>query len=145
MIQDDREGGSNPIYGSIFLRLLPVPLIMFLHEKGAQDFLQAYKSSSFESPILIWNDELRHILESEIRTHSQEFIEQLKVFSRLPPGERQLAENFPIFQEKFNHIVRYPQIESEVRCGRYYLRVWVQQKRDQPNFFRIPEKEEEEF
>ena len=36
-------------------------------------------------------------------------------------------------------------IEHEVRCGRYYLRVWVNQTRDVPDFFDIPEDQEEEF
>lgn len=31
----------------------------------------------------------------------------------------------PIYNKKFKNIVRYPDIEGEVRCGRYYLRVWV--------------------
>ena len=31
------------------------------------------------------------------------------------------------------------------RCGRYYLRVWVNQKKDSENFFKIPVEEEDEF
>jgi hypothetical protein len=30
-----------------------------------------------------------------------------------------------IEKKKFMEIIPYPNIENEVRCGRYYLRVWV--------------------
>jgi hypothetical protein len=50
-----------------------------------------------------------------------------------------------MYDKKFKNIVKYPQIESEVRCGRYYLRVWVNQKKKSPDFFDIPVEEEEEF
>lgn len=54
-----------------------------------------------------------------------------------------------IFQQvhckKFNEIIKYPMIEHEVRCGRYYLRVWVNQSQDAADFFDIPEDQEEEF
>ena len=44
-------------------------------------------------------------------------------------------------------IVRYPSIDNEVRCGRYYLRVWVNQskRKDGRPFFDIPHDEEEDF
>ena len=54
-------------------------------------------------------------------------------------------ENMPIYKSKFKNIVKYPQIESEVRCGRYYLRVWINQKKGSDSFFKIPREEEDEF
>lgn len=51
----------------------------------------------------------------------------------------------PIYEKEFKNIVKYPDIENEVRCGRYYLRVWVNQKKKDPNFFDIPREEEDEF
>jgi hypothetical protein len=60
-----------------------------------------------------------------------------------------LLSESEIFQQvhfkKFNDIIKYPMIEHEVRCGRYYLRVWVNQSLDAPDFFDIPEDQEEEF
>ena len=69
---------------SIFLRFLPVPFIKFLYEKGKQQFLDTYKKSSFESPILIWNADLRGILEQEIKDHSKVFIQELKAYAANP-------------------------------------------------------------
>lgn len=84
-----------------------------------------YKAQSYESPILIWNAELRQLLENAIKEHSREFLYKLRDFAQLPSKELVDPNNLPIYQKKFKNIVKYPQIESEVRCGRYYLRVWV--------------------
>ena len=50
----------------------------------------------------------------------------------------------PVYERKVRDIVRYEKIESEVRCGRYYLSVWTSQLDDE-DFFAIPEDEEEQF
>lgn len=41
--------------------------------------------------------------------------------------------------------MKYTQIDNEVRCGRYYLRVWVNQKRNSKDYFKIPGEEEKDF
>mmetsp|Transcript_3245 Transcript_3245/g.2186 ORF Transcript_3245/g.2186 Transcript_3245/m.2186 type:complete len:118 (+) Transcript_3245:1496-1849(+) len=115
-----------PILGeSIFLRYLPIPFIKYLYEKGKSKFLEVYKSQNYESPILIWNADLRNLLENAIRAHTAEFLGQLKEFARRPNHEVKDELNFPVYPKTFMNIVRYQQIENEVRCGRYYLRVWV--------------------
>lgn len=133
-----------PILGeSIFLRYLPIPFIKFLYEKGKNKFLEIYKMQNYESPILIWNAELRTILEQSIKDHMREPINDLKDFASRSTDEFKKPSNF--HHQPFSTIVKYPSIESEVRCGRYYLRVWVSQKKDSENFFRIPKEEDEEF
>jgi hypothetical protein len=52
-----------------------------------------------------------------------ESINELKEFANKPSDEFKKPTTFP--HQPFSTIVRYPSIESEVRCGRYYLRVWV--------------------
>jgi len=64
-----------PLAESILLRFLPVPFIKLLYEKGKQQFIEIYKKDKYESPILIWNKELRDHLETEIREHSAVFID----------------------------------------------------------------------
>ncbi len=52
----------------------------------------------------------------------------------------------PFYDKHFETIVQYPSIQNEVRCGRYYLRVWVNQNpKDEANFFDIPPEEEDKF
>jgi hypothetical protein len=46
--------------------------------------------------------------------------------------------------KKFNNVVSYKSIEKEVRCGRYYLRVWISQAKE-GGTFEIPIEEEDEF
>src|SRR3569833_2137588 len=130
---------------SIFLRYLPVTFIKFLYENGKQKFLQVYKMQHYESPILIWNAELRSILENAIKEQTKEFEDEIREFAKMSSSEMKKPENFPKFNKKFKGIIKYPTIENEVRCGRYYLRVWVQQKKDSENFFKIPVEEESEF
>jgi len=57
--------------------------------------------------------------------------------------------------EKFDfhlvHCFKYPFIENQVKCGKYYLRVWVEQNlldfqtEEYFNSVRIPYQEEEQF
>ena len=110
---------------SIFLRFLPVPLIKFLYEEGQEKVLEIYKMQSYESPILIWNAELRQFLEESIKDHSKEFIEKIQEFAKAKKHDLKMSDKMPEYKKKFENIVRYTSIENEVRCGRYYLRVWV--------------------
>lgn len=55
--------------------------------------------------------------------------------------------------EPLQEIVKFDELDNQVRCGRYYLSVWVEQKnlrkdRDPEKkklFFSIPKEEEDEF
>jgi hypothetical protein len=49
----------------------------------------------------------------------------MREFAKLPNKELKDPERLPHYKKPFKNIVRYPSIENEVRCGRYYLRVWV--------------------
>lgn len=43
-------------------------------------------------------------------------------------------------------MIKYEEIEAEVRCGRYYLSVWVEQSKQKSGvLFEIPHFEEQEF
>jgi len=103
------EAKKMPILGeSIFLRYLPIPFIKFLYEKGKSKFLEIYKMQNYESPILIWNADLRTLLESEIKKHTGEFVVQLKDFAKKSNDEIKDSINFPYYPKPFMNIVRYP-------------------------------------
>jgi len=118
---------------SIFLRFFPVPLIAYYYEKGQQSFLKVYKEKSYRSPILIWNQELRLLLENKITEHARGFIEKLKEFASSHQTYSKSQKTLPNFGKefKFTEIVKYDKIESEVRCGRFYLSVWVDKNQTQ--------------
>lgn len=88
---------------------------------------------------------MRLILEKSIIDHSADFVEKLREFANRPDFELKQSEQIPVYNKKFKNIVKYPEIENEVRCGRYYLRVWVSQNKNDPGFFDIPKEEEGEF
>ena len=105
-----------PILGeSIFLRYLPIPFIKFLYEKGKSKFLEVYKMANYESPILIWNSDLRSVLENKIKDHITDSLNALREFAELPTNEFKDPEMFPKYKKPFKLIVRYPDIENEVR------------------------------
>ena len=55
-----------PLLESVFLRYLPTPFVKFLFERGQAEFLKVYRMDQYSHPILIWNKELRQLLEARI-------------------------------------------------------------------------------
>ena len=45
------------------------------------------------------------------------------------PSRIQQPKEIPLYKNSINSVVKYEEIESEVRCGRYYLKVWVEQSK----------------
>ena len=60
---------------------------------------------NYESPILIWNAQLRQRLEDTIKDHFQSFIDELKEFASKDSQEIKIANSFPKFLKKFKNIV----------------------------------------
>ena len=57
-----------------------------------------------------------------------------------------MPEEIPLYQESIQDVIKYPDIEKEVRCGRYYLSVWTEQAKLNPgHLYVIPQSEESEF
>ena len=75
-------------------------------------------------PILIWNRESRELLEQRITQTAQSFIAELKNFANDSSRCKKPTE-IPIYKDSVGTVVKYPMIEREVRCGRYYLNVWT--------------------
>ena len=137
---------SPPLLGdSIFLRYLPVPFIKYLYEnqKNDQKFLEIYRRHDYRHPRLIWNQSMRNTLEDKIKNNARKFLSDLREFAHDRERYRVPAE-IPIFERSVNEIVKYEQIEKEVRCGRYYLGVWTSLESPK-KIFTIDEEEEKEF
>ena len=100
---------------------------------------------SYQHPILIWNRDQRLILEQAITETAQNFLTELTAFVNDPARCTKPTE-IPVYQDSVQSVIKYEQIESEVRCGRYYLSVWTEQAKISPDaLYEIPVKEEEEF
>ena len=144
---ENKTGGKRlpPVLESIFLRYLPTPFIKFLLERGLNEFLSVYRMDSYRHAILIWNRDQRQILEQQIRQTAHTFLGELMDFAQDPERCSQPTE-IPRYEESVQSVINYPEIEAEVRCGRYYLSVWTEQAKLDPRaFFQIPQNEEEEF
>jgi len=135
---DKKSVEAAPLLGdSIFLRYLPVPFIKYLYENDEQSFMEIYRRHDYRHPILIWNASMRSTLENKIKENAKTFLSMLGAFAR----EHRDPKLIPVCQRGVNEIVKYEQIENEVRCGRYYLGVWTSLKTD----FTIAEEQEPEF
>jgi len=123
--QNKSQGKRLPLLlESIFLRYLPVPFVKFLYEQGQRKFLEIYRTPKYDSPILIWNSLLRKQLEDKITSHATDFLEELKKYAQDPELIKHPSK-LPVYDKEVSEIIKYDKIESEVRCGRYYLSKWV--------------------
>ena len=139
--RNDSESAKPPLLGdSIFLRYLPVPFIKFLYEKNDQKFLEIYRRHDYRHPLLIWNQSMRNTLEDKIKNNAKGFLTDLRAFANDSMRFRRPNE-IPVFKRSVNEIVKYEQIENEVRCGRYYLGVWTALD----SKFMIEKEQEQEF
>ena len=114
---------------SIFLRYLPVPFIKYLYEKGEESFLEIYRRYDYKHPILIWNADMKSTLDNKIKDNAHQFLQDLRAFAQNVDTDRD-PERIAIYDKRLTEIVKYDQIENEVRCGRYYLGVWTSQNQE---------------
>lgn len=43
----------------------------------------------------------------------------------MDPEKSVLPEEIPLYEDKVENVIKYKDIEDEVRSGRYYLSVWI--------------------
>ncbi|CDW89296.1 UNKNOWN [Stylonychia lemnae] len=144
MIHQDHSGNLK---NSIFLRYLPLPLVIKAIQPGnTNEFIQIFQEISYEKATLIWNRQMREMLKQQILMNSDQLISDLNEYAY---NFRHNMQNDDHFLPKFNtpliDIIKYKFIEEEVRCGQYYLRVWTQINWQDPDFFWIPLEEEDDF
>jgi len=116
---------NTDIRKSVFLRFLPICLIRYLvDENYSKNALTILVAEDFSKPTLIWNKEMHNIFKNTLKTHLAPLKNAIRKFV-FEPGQLKL-ENMPIFIiPKFNHIIKYPIIDSEIRCGEYFIRPWI--------------------
>lgn len=83
---------------------------------------------------------MRQTLENKIKNNARNFLQRLSQFAHSPEDLKD-PKKIPVFERSVSEIVKYEQIENEVRCGRYYLGVWTTTKTE----FTIEESQEPEF
>ena len=50
----------------------------------------------------------------------------------MDPEKSVLPEEIPLYEDKVENVIKYKDIEDEVRSGRYYLSVWIEQAKIDP-------------
>jgi len=129
--QTDKEliKNNDKIKNSVFLRYLPVPFVKFLTEdSNRENVFKTFLEAEISEPALIWSKDMRGLLFANMENHLAEFKEKLKMFVKNKTEKFRIVSNMPIYNKLFNKIIKYPQIEKEIRCGEYYLRIWNKNK-----------------
>ncbi|EJW73386.1 hypothetical protein WUBG_15705 [Wuchereria bancrofti] len=101
---------SEFVSHSILSPLLPEAAILYLEEYGAEKFAQTFLGE-FDNPEVIWNNEMRRHMIERIAVHISDFS------VRLPSNIKALYQYCPI------PAIDYPQLDGELFCHVYYLRL----------------------
>uniref|UniRef100_A0A915PRU8 J domain-containing protein n=1 Tax=Setaria digitata TaxID=48799 RepID=A0A915PRU8_9BILA len=101
---------SDFVSRSILSPLLPEAAILYLEEYGAEKFAQTFLGE-FDNPEIIWNNEMRRHMIERIAVHISDFS------VRLPSNIKALYQYCPI------PAIDYPQLDGELFCHVYYLRL----------------------
>ncbi|VDM97385.1 unnamed protein product [Thelazia callipaeda] len=95
---------------SILSPLLPEAAILYLEQYGPEKFAQTFLGE-FDNPEIIWNNEMRRHMIERIAVHVSDFS------IRLSSNIKALYQYCPI------PVINYPQLEGELFCHLYYLRL----------------------
>jgi len=140
---------QNQLEKKILLRYLPIPLLLKM--ENSAEFIDIFNHETYETPTLIWNDQMLNNLKFKLKNQLTNFKARLcQTFKGTTLNDQRV-----LVIEKFDfhlvHCFKYPFIENQVKCGKYYLRVWVEQNlldfqtEEYFNSVRIPYQEEEQF
>ncbi|KNC81866.1 hypothetical protein SARC_05839 [Sphaeroforma arctica JP610] len=104
------DHGGNPIVeNSILAPLLPAAMILYLDKYGPVKFSEIFLGDN-DTPEVIWNRSMRRTLINRISLHLSEYSPRLKSNAQAP------YQHCPIAS------IQYSELQSELFCGRYYLR-----------------------
>lgn len=101
-------------------------------------FLEIYQKNKHEQATLIWNEQMREHLKDQIWKNSLPVIEKIHEFAQTNFSKQDKSlvsrtNEIPLYKESIKKCVKFQLTENEVRCGQYYLRVWVDSKKQVDN------------
>lgn len=112
--------GDAKIRDSVFLRYLPVCFVRYLAgEVYAKNAIGILLSDEFNEPTLSWSKYERVIFAREVKEHLKQYKHTLKGLALLG------TKDLPLYKSHFKSIIKYPSLEQELRCGKYFLRNWI--------------------
>jgi hypothetical protein len=136
----DREliNTNDRIKDSIFLRYLTVPFVKRITESSSKsEILSTFIAENIQESTLIWTGEMRELLQDTLDEHLKQFLTLLKDFVKTKTPNYRIIANIPIYTNPFNQVIKYPQVQHEIRCIEYYLRIWNRNKEKLENATRV--------
>ncbi|GAB6018577.1 DnaJ sub C member 13 [Chamberlinius hualienensis] len=100
---------SDIMSRSILGQILPEAMVRYLENYGAEKFAETFLGE-FDTPEVIWNNEMRRMMIQKLAAHVADFT------PRLLSNNRALYQYCPI------PVIKYPQLENELFCNMFYLR-----------------------
>ena len=129
---------NDKIKNSIFLRYFPVPFVKrFIENPSKEEILNIYMSEDMKESTLIWTSDMRKLLHDTLEGHLKEFKNNLISFVKNKEPNFRKINNMPVYATPFSKVMKYPQIEKELRCAEYYLRVWNTKREKMENVHQI--------
>lgn len=120
---------NEKIKDSIFLRYLTVPFVKRITESSSNvEVLKTYMSENIQESTLIWTVQMRRLLHATLQDHLKPFQTDLLTFVRTKTPNYRTIGNMPVYSKPFSQALKYPQVEHEIRCAEYYLRIWNKYK-----------------
>jgi len=93
--------------------------------------LKIYQTDKLETSTMIWTNQMRKHLELEIWNNQKDFIVELYEFVNKNKSELvKEQKSVPNCDKRLKNCVTYTEINQEIRCGQYYLRIWAEKYRD---------------
>lgn len=127
----DREliSTNDKIKDSILLRYLTVPFVKRVIENASKsEILNTFMAECIQEATLIWGKEMRELLNAVLEEHLKEFKTELIIFVKNKTLNFRKVKNMPVYSNSYSKVIKYPQVEHEIRCAEYYLRIWNKNK-----------------
>jgi hypothetical protein len=116
---------NDKIKDSIFLRYLTVPFVKRIIENASKtEILKIFMAESIQEVTLIWDTEMRSLLHNTLEEQLKDFKSDIKIFIKTKAPNFRKAENMPVYKEALSKVIKYPQVDKEIRSAEYYLRIW---------------------
>eukprot|EP00826_Nyctotherus_ovalis_P021827 TRINITY_DN17117_c0_g3_i1.p1 TRINITY_DN17117_c0_g3~~TRINITY_DN17117_c0_g3_i1.p1 ORF type:complete len:228 (-),score=14.70 TRINITY_DN17117_c0_g3_i1:398-1081(-) len=85
-------------------------------------------SENIQESTLIWTAQMRKLLHATLQDHLKPFQTDLLTFIKSKTPNYRTIGNMPVYSKPFSQVLKYPQVEHEIRCAEYYLRIWNKYK-----------------
>lgn len=111
-------------------KTLPWQMVYILVRRGGpEEFVRNFYSKKFEHPRLLWIEDMRHQLLTEMREKFKGEFDRLKAnHEKFIQGKLSMGIFEPLFQP--SRVIEYKAVLKELVCDNVFLRIWILPEHD---------------